>query len=622
MRDVFRPWPGALRDSNYRADRRTSCARSINMQPTPLGGRDSSTTGGRRRQFFLAPTPGIQTSASGRNLIPKYPPRGLLSTPTDPESPTVYIVAGGRSSSPALDRGERPGAAEPGTLYRGVDRTVAVGDLGGAVTTNANSRAWPPLCQLAWGGPQVGILMVAGNGKIGIYDERTSTWFPDLFGPNISIDAIGVQFFQNYFFVLSSDNTLYAGPLLGRNADPDSTTGAFLSTDRAMIDHDNDSATADVPGQYARYAFDLTQLVQRSLEPDPWVTMLALSDRLLLFGRNTMGTMQLKANPGTGFPLEPVLGEQFQVGALAQGAVASVGDRAYWVGRSPDAQTRAWRFGGEGGVEPISTPAVDEYLANLTALAQERARCTASAIAGRQCFAMRFGERFDPDGTPSPRYNRLDATWCYDETTQMWHERGRWVPDRDGPNRGGWIQWEVVFAQAHGRVVYVVAEDHYLDRTVVGFLTVDRSGTHLRPDGVRVPGNDAHGNFWADAILTGRTPGGTLPTRAPNLISPTTSGIIRRERITPHWGTRATRHSIRGVKVSMGLGGGDVLLSVSKDGGQTYSLEDLRQTPSLGADELRWFALGDARDPVLRITMLGKSAALNNVWANMLRTRG
>ena len=622
MRDVFRPWPGALRDSNHRLDRRTSCARSINLIPTPLAGDDPRSAGGRRRQFFLAPTPGAFTSATGRNWVPKFPPRGFLATPTA-EDPRLYLVAGGKSSSPATNRGELPGPAEPGTLYRNdVTPAQALGALAGEVTTNAGSRPWPPLVQMAWGGPQVGILMVAGNGKLGIYDERTSTWFPDLFGDNIDIDVIGVQFFQNYFCVLSSDNTLYVGPLLGRNTDP--TTGALLPTTRADYDNDNNPDTAAVPGQYARYAFDLSQLAQRSLEPDPWVTMLALSDRLLLFGQNTMGTMQLKANPGAGFPFEPVLSEQYQVGALGQGAVASSGDRVYWVGRSPDGQTRAWRFGGENGVEPISTPAVDEYLSTVSGLAQQRARCTATAIAGRQCFAMRLGDRLTADRSPTARYSRLGATWCYDETTNMWHERGRWLDSLPGASEGGWIQWEVVFAQAHGRSTYIVAEDPYNGWTVVGILSVDRSGTYPTSAG-RIPGNDPSGNFWADAVLTGKTAAGALPRGGAgfrNLVLPTSSGIIRRERITPHWGEAVARHSIRGVKAAVGRPGrsAQVELSVSRDAGLTFGPRHPR-TLGPGNAELIWGPLGMALDPVLKLTMIGVGVAINNIWVNMQRMR-
>ena len=612
MRDVFREWPGALRGSNYRADRRTSCARSINMQPTPIEGEDPSAAGGRRRQVFLAPTPGAFTSASGRQWLPKHPPRGILA------ASSLFIVAGARRAE--------DGAHDPGTLYDSLaDPVVAVGDLAGSVTTSELDRAWPPLVQMAWGGPQIGIIAVAANGKLAYYDERIAAanadkapgdraaagtpgagWFNDVLGQALDSNVIGVQFFENYCLILDDRNRLFASPVLARNTDGD---GELASLTREMIDHDDNTSTPDVPGQIPRYKFDLAQVVQRSLEPDPWVAMLALSDRLLMFGETTMGTWQLRANPGTRFPLTRIVGGQHQVGVLGQGAMAALADRAYWVGRSPDGQTRAWRYV-DDSVEPISTAAVDEYLANLSGRAQQRARCTATAIAGRSCFAMRIADRRNPDGSPTALYNRLDATWCFDETVDMWHERGQWRASRDGPGKGGWFQWEVVFAAALGRLTYIVAEEPYNGRTVVGYLTVDRT----RPDG--------QGNVWADAILTGRTRDGTNPTRAPNLVYPSTSGIIRRERVTPHWGTRATIFSIRGVKVSMGEGGGDVLLSVSKDGGQTYSLLDLRQTPSLGADELRWFALGQGRDPVLRITMPGRAAALNNVWANMLRLRG
>ena len=602
MRDVFRPWPGALRDSNYRTDRRTSCARSINYMPTPLSGDDPRSAGGRRRQYFLAPTPGVETNPLARNWIPKHPPRAFISTPD-----AMYAVAGAARGT------------DPGTLYRIAQlRVTAVsapagasysdGQLAGAVTETENSRNWPPLCQMAWGGPQVGIVAVVGNGKLGYYDERTSEWHNDVFGTagfpsgrtaGQQANVVGVAFFQNYFFVLDDENRLFASPLLARNT---TAQGALQPTTREGAN-----------GQISRYAFDLTQVVQRSLEPDPWVAVWALSDRLLLFGEQSMGVWELKADPEDGFPLERPLGGQHEVGVFGAGGIASVGDHAYWVGRSPDGQTRAWRFGGEEGVEPISTPAVDEYLANVSGLARVRARCTATAIAGRRCFAMRLGER------QGNRFNRLDATWCYDETTGMWHERGVWNPNRDGRNKGGWNQWEIVFSAPFEGSPYVIAEDAYNGYTLLGFLTTDPA----RGDGE---------NVWADAILTGKNATGTVPTSFATRTTPTLSGIIRRERITPHWGTRAALQSVKGVRVSMGSGGGEVLLSLSADGGVTYvgALSGLSRTPKLrlGGDvleeelgELTWYALGMARDPVVRLQMVGKSAALNNVWANVQRLR-
>ena len=326
MRDVYRPWPGALRDSNWRRDRRTSCARSINFIPTPLSGDDPRSAGGRRRQYFLAPTPGAQTSASGGEWLPKHPPRGFLATDAN-----RYVVAGGRSRTPNTREGEIAGPADPGSLYNTIANPQLIGDLAGEVTTNAANPAWPPLAQMAWGGPQIGIVAVAANGKLAYYDERVAeknaadgesntTWFPDVLGNSLDSDVIGVQFFQNYCFILDDRNRLFASPLLARN-----------TTAQGSLEPDTPDGMG---GPIRRYEFDLTQLLQRSLEPDPWVAMLALSDRLLLFGRQTLGTWTLKPDPEDGFPLQRDVSGQYEAGAASAGAIAAVGDRAYWVGRS------------------------------------------------------------------------------------------------------------------------------------------------------------------------------------------------------------------------------------------------------------------------------------------------
>ena len=593
MRDVFRPWPGALRGSNWRLDPRTACARSVNYMPAPLAEEDPQAAGGRRRQYYLQPTPGILSSTIGRSWLPKHPARAMIGT-----SEGILAVAG---ASPT-EAGSLYGLF--GSLGPSNGAPMLLGALAGTAA-DSDGNAWtpasrepPPLAQIAWGGPQVGIIAVAGNGKLGYYDQRIAAenaadggsrqvWFNDVFGNALvsgktqgrQAQVVGVQFFNNYFFVLDDENRLFASPLLGRVAGATSTT------------RPGDG------GQLPLYAFDLTQQVQRSLEPDPWIAMLALSDRLLMFGQFTMGTWQLKADPGTDFPLERILGGQYQVGVFGQGAIASMGDKAYWVGQTPQGQVRAYRFGGEGGVEAVSSAAVDEYLNTVRQSSRVAARCSATAVAGRLCFAMRFD-----DYRNETRRRNLQATWCYDETTGMWHERGVW---NEAEKR--WDQWEVVFAATFGERPYVIADDASPEAlrgaaagsSMLGYLTTAR---------------DADGE-WVDALLTGNP-----RTDISGLINTKSQGFIRRERITPHWGTRAALQSVRGVKVSVGLGGGDVDLSVSTDGGENYGTAH-RRSPGAGSEELRWFNLGMARDPVLKLQMIGKSAALNNVWANVLRLR-
>ena len=619
MRDVFRAWPGALRDSNYRADRRTSCARSINFMPAPLAGEDPRSAGGRRRQYFLQPTPGIRTDPRAR-YPPKWPPRGMVATVSGYTHPGIYIAAGARQE----DTGSTPPETEDlGSLYlwRGAfGAPEFIGDFEGELEWRED-RTTPPLAQLAWGGPQIGILACVANGKLAFYDERIAAstagraatpgteaagWFPDVLGQALDSNVIGVQFFQNYFFILDDRNRLFAGPLLGRNT---TSAGDLEPLTREMIDHDDNADTPMVPGQIERYKFDLTQLVQRSLEPDPWVAMLALSDRLLLFGRQTGGAWQLKADPGTGFPLEPILGEQFQAGVFSQGSIAAMGEKAYWIGANPQGQVRAYRFGGEAGIEPISTAPVDEYLNTVRQSSREAARCTVTALAGRLCFAMRFDDYRSPS-----RRRRLDATWCFDETTNMWHERGVWDPAKDGANRGGWLQWEVEFSASYGERPYVIASRRTLKTgrpgtasrrhgifdgaTLTGFLTVSRN-----EDGDAV-----------DGLLNG------LRDQRNNLITTSSQGLIRRERITPPWGEAVARQSIRGVKAAIGRGGGTVELSVSRDSGLTFGNRHGR-VPGPDTAELKWGPLGWVLDPVLKITMLGRSAPINNLWANIQRMR-
>ena len=649
MRDVFRPWPGAMRESNYRRDSRTSCERAVNFVSTPLGGEDPESAGGRRRGYYLQATPGIETNGRGDWWLPKHPCRGALGTANG-----IYASAGGFPVLPPDPAPPPTGrrAPDPGSFYQlfgplsrlpGVQDSEVpqlVGNFAGPLANEETQVGWlweiqgrsrrdpanrpgrweprtpPPLAQIAWSGPQVGIVAVVANGKLNYYDEQIAAtadgmaaargteaagWFADVLGDTLDSNLIAVQFFNNYFFILDDRNRLFASPILGRNRNPP-ITGAPLGLSR----------TNSGTGAVERYAFDISQVQQRSLEPDPWRAMIALSDVMLLFGRVSGGTWQLKPEGGAGFPLQRILAGQFQCGVLTQGSVAALGDTAYWVGGSPDGQVRAWRYSPDAGLEGVSSPPVDEYLAVLSSQARNAARCTATAIAGRRCFALRFDHY-----RSASRRRELSATWCYDDTTGLWHERGVWDEGREE-----WMQWEVVFAATYNERTWVFADDA---TTGMGPTLSGSSGPRKQPGftpvGYLVIYRSTQGRVGsADGVLNGKVLNPFTGSPGLYLATPAAQGFIRRERITPHWGTRASLQSVRGVRVSVGAGAGEVELSISHDGGETFGRAFDAQAPPPGG-ECVWYACGAGRDPVLKVVMTGRSAAINNIWANVQRLR-
>ena len=465
----WRQWPGALRGSNRRRDRQTACASSVNLAPTALaGGDDTESIGGRRRLMFLEPTPGVDVNASE---LSEGPVRAVTAA-----GDRLYVVHADKLSW--------------------VSRTGVVTE----VDTIDAVKTGP--ATVAWIGPAGRIAAVAAGGRLAYFDERTETVYRNI-RPDID-NLKAVTEFQNYFICLDEDNQVVVSPLLARSADPDLTT------------------------EMERFQYDLLNFVGRSLEPDPWIAVRGLGDQLLLWGENTMDVWQLRDNPANLLPIESVRGGAFQAGAVSHAATAVLGDTAYWLGPSSEGSMRVWSF--RSGVEPVSTPAVDEWLSYLTDAEIASARLVASAWSGHRTVCVRAGS---------------GASWCWDETSGMWHERGVW----DADNRL-WKPDMAAFAESVGGKIWLMEET-----------------------GARIGRMS-----WTAKDFDG--------------------GPIRRQRVTPHFGAGNHLISIRGVKVSAAGGSGRVGLSLSRDGGATFGPERFHFT-----QDTRWGSTvggavgGDGRDP-------------------------
>ena len=410
---------------------------------------------------------------------------------------------------------------------------------------------------MAWSGPSTNIVAVAAGGQLHYYDQKDAppTLYTDI--RNDIDDLVAVEEFQSYFITLDADNQMVASPPYGKG----------------MLPMGQPAVNA--------YRYDLTNFAQRSLTPDPWIAVKALADQLLLFGRRTMDVWQLKAAPGASFPLEPVQGAEFQAGAVSSDSISVLGDTAYWVGHSSEGVLRVWRFGSDG-TEAVSTPAVDEWLQRIDEAGASRLiSSSASAFAGRRVFTVR---------APTA------ASWCFDETTGLWHERGVWDPVTNL-----WTPWDVGFAAAAGGGVWVCA--HGANK--IGRLSSSR--------------RDFDGNY------------------------------IRRQRITPHWGTGDRLTALVGVKASVGASSGRVEMAVSRDGGATFSSAQTRNvrrsrwagparstvaaadgSPASeregGTEELRWNLQGAGRDVVISLVMPGGEIAsggvIQDVWGRAVLLRG
>jgi hypothetical protein len=158
-------------------------------------------------------------------------------------------------------------------------------------------------------------------------------------------------------------------------------------------------------------SWDATQYAQRSIAPDPWKAMVVDGSRQIwLIGEQT-GEVWYDAGTSP-FPFAPVPGAVFGYGTPAPFSVKLAGTAMCWLSQTADG---AGIVVATSGVVParISTYAVETAIAGY---ARDSIITDAEALvyseAGHTFYCLTF---------PS-----ANATWVFDLTTGVWHERGVW----------------------------------------------------------------------------------------------------------------------------------------------------------------------------------------------------
>jgi hypothetical protein len=180
--------------------------------------------------------------------------------------------------------------------------------------------------------------------------------------------------------------------------------GYFLAFDAATstfyISELNDGTT-----------WDLTQFAQRSIAPDPWVSMTVDSNRQIwLIGEQT-GEVWYDAGTSP-FPFQPVPGSVFGYGTCAPASVKLVGSSMMWLSQNSNG---AGQVIGANGLVPerVSTYAVETAIAGYArTVGITDAEAVTYSDQGHTFYCLTF-----------PAAN---ATWVYDLSTRLWHERGVW----------------------------------------------------------------------------------------------------------------------------------------------------------------------------------------------------
>ena len=312
--------------------------------------------------------------------------------------------------------------------------------------------------QIVWNGAQDQTLVVASGNQMTRFNTGTDTYYPnpllfDLGVCTITIASPAVITYTDHglvagdtvmfltdgalptglavntvYYVLSAGLTsstfrvsLTAGGTAVNTSGTQSGThqllhGTVPAFQIAMIDGFTlalDTATSTFYWSAVNDASDWpsANFVARSIAPDPWKAIIVDGKRLIwLIGEQT-GEVWYDSGAAD-VPFEPVPGAVFRYGTPAPWSVASAGEQVMWLSQN---------ISGSGMVvmtqgytpQRISTHAVEAAINQYA---------KTSTIADAEAFVYQEqGHTFYVLTFPT-----ANATWVYDLTTGLWHERGSW----------------------------------------------------------------------------------------------------------------------------------------------------------------------------------------------------
>lgn len=255
-------------------------------------------------------------------------------------------------------------------------------------------------------------------------------------------------------------------------------------------------------------------------------------------------TTEVYANTGNAdFPFERVGGGFIEMGIAARNSLAQIGDHFFWLGQSKYGTGVVYKM---RGLEPdrISTHAIEKAIAGYAAPGSATAFCYQDR--GHYFYVLNFAE----------------ATWCYDLTTGLWHERA-------------------------------FTTQGVLSRHLADHYAFDKSHNyHIVGD---VSSNEVY--IFDRSVYTDD------------------GSYITRLRTCPHLYQENKRIQYNSFELDMETGVGldgsgqgsdpKVMLSFSDDGGHTYSNEILGSVGKMGnyGQRVKFNRLGMSRDRVFRIKM-------------------
>jgi hypothetical protein len=221
-------------------------------------------------------------------------------------------------------------------------------------------------------------------------------------GP-VSIADNGTQI----FFACNPDGFIYnkSTNVFAQITDPD-FTGAVTVTylDGYFVYNEPDSQKIWVTQLLDGTSIDPLDFISAEGSPDGVVGLISDHRELWVFGTDSVEVWY--DTGGTDFPLQRIQGAFNEIGCVAAFSIAKLDNGLFWLGTDARGQGIVYRANGYTGVR-VSTHAIEYAIAQYGNIADAIAYTYQQE--GHAFYVLTF---------PS-----ANATWVYDVSTQVWHER-------------------------------------------------------------------------------------------------------------------------------------------------------------------------------------------------------
>lgn len=334
------------------------------------------------------------------------------------------------------------------------------------------------------------------------------------------------------------------GPFQSLNSIISGSPGAattILWQDGYLIMNDVDNLTQFNVSDFNNYEFSGTSFATSEGNPDNIVGMATVNRNVYVFNEKTTEVYYNSGNPD--FPFERVQGGFMEHGCMGEGSISTIQGTICLLGQNNDGDGVVYALSGSNAIR-ISTHSIEQKIASYASLSS--ATSYSYQWKGHLFYVLNFAE----------------ATWVYDFTTKVWHERAY--------TNAGTLERHLTDNHNYNKYLNVHLMGHYNDGKVFTF-------------------NDSTYDDDGDAIT--------------------------RLRVTPHYSDQLQQVVCDNLQLDMETGVGlisgqgsdpQVMLDWSDDGGHTWSDESWTsaggQSGGIGeySTRVRWRRLGKFRDRVWR----------------------